>query len=334
MTKRGLAPTAICSSPRSWCRRSSTSSPTCRTANAAIATSPSCGTRRCRRRTPPPRRASRVGATAPTDMGDPYASIATTDAAIVRAIADRLELRAAHPDQRAMLDLYLSDIAWPMGARVVELGCGTGPVARVLAARPEVADVLAVDPSPVLIERARELGATIPKLRFAVGDARTLTLPATSCDVVIFHTALCHIPEPGRALAEAHRILVPGGWLAVFDGDYATATVATAEHDPLQTCSAAVTAHNVMDRYIVRRLPAMLQTAGFALTRWRSHGYAEIVDPQYLLGHVERGADILADDGVIGRDLAQALKGEARRRAAAGRFFGHIAYASAVARKG
>ena len=264
---------------------------------------------------------------------DPYAKMAETDPEVVKTIGDRLEVRAAHPDQRAMLDTYLGDIAWPKDAAVIEIGCGTGPVARVLAARAEPGSVLGLDPSPVLIEKARALGGDLEKLSFAVGDARNLAHADASFDVAIFHTALCHIPNPEAALLEAMRILRPGGWLAVFDGDYASATVALAEHDPLQACSRAVTEHNVMDRWIARRLPAMAKAAGFAIERFRSHGYAEVVDPVYMLGHAERGAEVLAAQGVIGQDLADALKREARRRAANGAFFGHIAYASLVARK-
>lgn len=264
---------------------------------------------------------------------DPYANIAETDPDVVRAIADRLEVRAAHPDQRAMLDAYLGDVGWPADANVVEIGCGTGPVTRVIAARVEPKSVLGVDPSPILIERARELSANIAKAVFEVGDARNLAFADATFDVAVFHTALCHIPGPDAALAEAHRVLKPGGWIAIFDGDYASATVALAEHDPLQACSRAVTEHNVMDRWLVRRLPGLVQTAGFSVERFRSHGYAEVVDPAYMLGHAERGAEVLAAQGVIGPELAEALKGEARRRAAAGAFFGHIAYASLVGRK-
>ncbi len=264
---------------------------------------------------------------------DPYAKIADTDPTVVRTIADRLEVRAAHPDQRAMLDAYLGDIAWIEGARAIEIGCGTGPVSRVMAARPEPASVLGLDPSPILVERARELAAGIDKLSFEVGDARNLGYGDGSFDVAVFHTSLCHIPGPEAALAEAFRVLKPGGWLAVFDGDYATATVGIAEHDPLQACSRAVTEHNVMDRWLVRRLPSLIKKAGFSVERFRSHGYAEVIDPVYMLGHAERGAEVLAAQGIIGDDLAEALKREARRRAAEGAFFGHIAYASVAARK-
>ncbi len=266
-------------------------------------------------------------------VSDPYAKIAETDASVVRTIADRLEVRAAHPDQRAMLDTYLGDIGWRSGAQVIEIGCGTGPVSRVIAERSEPDAVLGLDPSPILVERARELAAGSDKLSFEVGDARNLAFGDGSFDVAVFHTALCHIPGPETALAEAFRILKPGGWLAVFDGDYATATVARAEHDPLQACSRAVTEHNVMDRWLVRRLPSLVKDAGFTVERFRSHGYAEVIDPVYMLGHAERGAEVLAAQGVIGEELAEALKAEARRRAAEGGFFGHIAYASLVARR-
>lgn len=264
---------------------------------------------------------------------DPYAKIAETDPAVVRTIADRLEVRAANPDQRAMLDTYLGDIDWPAEAKVVEVGCGTGPVSRALAALDAPASVLGLDPSPILIDRARQILTNLPKLSFEVGDARNLEFGDATFDVVILHTTLCHIPEPQKALGEAHRVLKPGGWIAVFDGDYASATVALAENDPLQACSRAVTEHNVMDRWIIRRLPEMIKYAGFYIQRFRSHGYAEVIDPAYMLGHAERGAEVLAAQGVIGTALANALKEEARRRAVDGTFFGHIAYASLVARK-
>jgi SAM-dependent methyltransferase len=58
--------------------------------------------------------------------------------------------------------------------------------------------------------------------------------------VVVFHTILCHVPGPHLALAEAARVLRPGGWLAVFDGDYATTTLALHPSDPLQASTASI----------------------------------------------------------------------------------------------
>lgn len=77
----------------------------------------------------------------------------------------------------------------------------------------------------------------------------------------------------------------------------------------------------------------MTTGAGFTATRLRSHGYAQTSDPAYLLSVIDRGADALAAAGNIGTGLSQALKAEARHRAQAGTFFGHIAYASLTARR-
>jgi hypothetical protein len=52
-----------------------------------------------------------------------------------------------------------------------------------------------------------------------------------------------------------------------------------------------------------------------------------------MLTIIDRGADLLCASGQIGAEAAEALKAEARRRVAAGTFFGHIAYGSLVARK-
>jgi hypothetical protein len=53
----------------------------------------------------------------------------------------------------------------------------------------------------------------------------------------------------------------------------------------------------------------------------------------YMLAIIDRGADALAASGAITEETAGALKAEARRRSDAGEFFGHIAYASLIARK-
>jgi hypothetical protein len=65
----------------------------------------------------------------------------------------------------------------------------------------------------------------------------------------------------------------------------------------------------------------------------RSHGYGESDDPGYMLTIIDRGADALAAAGRIGERAAEGLKAEARRRVAAGEFFGHIAYASLIGRR-
>ncbi|MEE8435732.1 MAG: hypothetical protein V3S64_13190 [bacterium] len=52
-----------------------------------------------------------------------------------------------------------------------------------------------------------------------------------------------------------------------------------------------------------------------------------------MISILDRGADALAAQGIIGPELAEAIKAEGRQRDKAGKFFGHIAYASVTARK-
>jgi ubiquinone/menaquinone biosynthesis C-methylase UbiE len=266
-------------------------------------------------------------------MPDVYATIAEVDRATQERLAAILELRAADPQQRAMLDSHLATIPFPPRARVLEIGCGTGPVTRAVAGWSGVAEVVGLDPSPVFIARARELAAALDNAAFEEGDGRAVRFADGAFDVVLFHTALAHIPQPERALAEARRVLRADGVVAVCDADYTTASVALGASDPLQDCMEAVTAAFVNDPWLTRRLPALLRSAGFDLLRSRGHGYVQTAQPDYILSLVERGADTLAAWGRVSADLCAALKAEARQRAEAGAFYGFIGFVSVIARK-
>ena len=266
-------------------------------------------------------------------MPDVYATITDASPELVRRIAEVLELRAADPQQRVMRETYLADIAFPAGARVLDTGCGTGAVTRVLATWPGVAEVVGLDPSLTFLDHARQLNPP-PNVRFVAGDCRSLPDADGSFDVVVMHTTLCHVPGPETALREAARVLQPRGWLVVFDGDYATTTVAVTPADPLQACADAWVTSSVHDARLIRRLPALVDAAGFTRVRMRSYGYLETGDARYIPTIVDRGADALAAAGHIGAETAGALKAEARRRVSAGTFFGYIGYASLVAHRG
>ncbi len=267
-------------------------------------------------------------------MPDIYTKVTEAPSQILVGLMAALELRAADPQQRAMLQTYLTDATLPRGARVLEVGCGTGAVTRVLATWPGVGEAIGVDPSPVFVARARELADGLTTITFEEADARSLPFAGNTLDAVVFHTTLCHVPDPEVALREAVRVLRPSGRLVIFEGDYATATLAMKAGDPLNVCADAFREHFVHDPWLVRRLPALVRAAGVHLERVCSYGYVEAPDPGFMLSSwVDLGADALVAAARIGADVASALKAEARRRVATGEYFGHIAYMSLIARK-
>jgi ubiquinone/menaquinone biosynthesis C-methylase UbiE len=266
-------------------------------------------------------------------MADVYAKIGELDPAALEQLAHVLELRAMDHQQQQMRADYFANISFPPDARVLEVGCGTGVVARALAARPEVAEVIGLDPSPALLSKAQSLSAGIGKLRFVQGEASALKFSEHAFDVVVFHTALCHIPHPQAALSEAFRVLQPGGSLAIFDANYADTTLATSTVDPLQSCAQAAVNNIALDPWLVPRLRALVEKVGYRVLRFQSYIYDGIQPPDYMLTIVDRGADALHKEGRVGAELAVALKAEARRRVQSGEFFGQITYASLIAAK-
>jgi SAM-dependent methyltransferase len=113
--------------------------------------------------------------------------------------------RAASPSVLAPLRAAL---AGAPGRRLVDVGGGTGNYA--LALREEGWEPLVIDRSEAMLARAAEKG--LATLR---GDAQALPLGDASADAVMLVSMLHHVDDPGRALAEARRVLAPGGRLAL-----------------------------------------------------------------------------------------------------------------------
>jgi ubiquinone/menaquinone biosynthesis C-methylase UbiE len=89
--------------------------------------------------------------------------------------------------------------------RALDLGTGTGDAAAAIARRWPNADVLAVDVSPAMVAEARRKA---PEVRFEVGDARRLDVPAGAFDLVAMNNMIPFFGELGR-------IVRPGGHLVI-----------------------------------------------------------------------------------------------------------------------
>jgi ubiquinone/menaquinone biosynthesis C-methylase UbiE len=266
-------------------------------------------------------------------MPDVWATVAELDGATQERLADVLETRGADPQQQELRATLLAELAeLPPGSRLLDVGCGTGVLTRALARLPGSEAVIGIDTAPSLLVRARALAADLPNVTFLEGDARALPVDDDAVDAIVFDSTFSHVPGTERVVAEAARVLRPGGLLAVFDGDYATATVALGDHDPLQACVDAMMRASVTERRVMRRLPSLAREAGFEDVLARSHGYLDTDGGPYMLSVVDRGVDVLVASGELGSASAEELRAEARRRADRGSFFGHIAYVALTAR--
>ncbi len=99
----------------------------------------------------------------------------------------------------------------PAEGLLVDVGCGAGRLTWYLAARYNQSQVLGFDLSPEMIARAEERNAPLPNLRYREGNALNLPLESESVDMVVSVGSIKHWPDRILGLAEAMRVLKPGG---------------------------------------------------------------------------------------------------------------------------
>ena len=100
---------------------------------------------------------------------------------------------------------------------IADLGAGEGTFSQLLARRSK--KVIAVDNSDKMVAYGRELASKhgVKNLEYRKGDLEGVPIRDAAVDLAFFSQALHHAPHPGRAVAEAWRILKPGGRIVVLD---------------------------------------------------------------------------------------------------------------------
>ena len=121
----------------------------------------------------------------------------------------RTELFGARPDLFALLGLL------DPASTVADLGCGTGQFAEAVA--PFVARVIAVDESAAMLRAAKSRLRDADNIEVRQGTLEALPIDKRSVDVAVLSLVLPYVAQPVPVLAEARRVLRPGGRLLIID---------------------------------------------------------------------------------------------------------------------
>ena len=217
---------------------------------------------------------------------------------------------------------------------MLEVGCGTGVVARAIAAREGfTGSVAGIDQSPAFIERARTLAAeegVSDRVDFVVADAHELPFAFADFDAVVAHTLMSHVRDPPTVLAEAARVVRPGGYVAIFDGDYASLTFGCSDASLGETMEPALQSVIMSTPRVMRELPRLLPRAGLYLEATQAHVYAEAGSSTFMLNLAETYGPLTA--GLLPTEDVDVWLADQRSSAVDGTFFAACNYYAYVAR--
>jgi SAM-dependent methyltransferase len=105
----------------------------------------------------------------------------------------------------------------PSPTRILDIGCGTGALLRLLGARHPHADLTGVDASEEMIRMAASANPFPERLRFVRGTAEHLPVGDAQFDLILSTISFHHWADQHRGLSEATRALVPSGRFLLAD---------------------------------------------------------------------------------------------------------------------
>ena len=178
--------------------------------------------------------------------------------------ARRLEAIYMTPDVVDQRRAIRAALSLQPGERVLDIGSGPGFLAAEMAA--EVGPggrVHGIDPSESMLAGARRRGAPV---EYGTGDALALPFPDEHFDVAVSTQVYEYVEDIAAALAEARRVLRPGGRLLVLDTDWDSIVWHSGDRERMQRVLTAWNEH-LADPYLPRRLPGLLRAAGLEPTK-------------------------------------------------------------------
>ena len=197
------------------------------------------------------------------------------------------------------------------GATVVDVGCGTGRAVAELTG--QGASAIGVDPDPAMLAAAR---ARFPDIDVRAADAADLPLPDGQAQGYRADKVYHVLPDPHAALAEARRVLAPGGRIVLLGQDWDTLVVDSDQPDLTRRIVHA-RADTLPHPRIARAYRALLLDAGFQHVEIEVHTavFTDLTTLPMLTGH----AAAAREAGAISDDQAEDWLNEQARRAQDGR---------------
>lgn len=116
-----------------------------------------------------------------------------------------------------LAQVVVGQTAIPAHARVLDVACGSGIVARTVAAQPGVAGtIVGLDLSPAMLAAAARASASAGHaIEWVQGSAQELPFPDASFDVVFCQQGMQFFPDRQGAVNEMARVLAPGGEVVI-----------------------------------------------------------------------------------------------------------------------
>jgi SAM-dependent methyltransferase len=126
--------------------------------------------------------------------------------------------RGMSPWSRLAGEKFLEWLAPGPGLQWLDVGCGTGTFAELIAEQCAPIEVHGVDPSEGQLAFARmRRGAR--NLAFVQGDAMALPFAPKRFDSAVMALVIFFVPDPAKGIAEMARVVRPGGWVAAYAWD-------------------------------------------------------------------------------------------------------------------
>jgi ubiquinone/menaquinone biosynthesis C-methylase UbiE len=202
------------------------------------------------------------------------------------------------------------------GALVVDVGCGTGRAVAELA--DQGVRVMGIDINDQMIALAR---GRWPSGEFRAGDAYALPLEDGDAMAYRADKVIHALADPGRALAEARRVLAPGGRIVVCGQDWDTFVIDSSDPELTRTI-VRERAAQVPSPRAARQYRNLLLDAGFRDMTVEVH--TGVFTGGSFLPVLARLAEACCEHGAITRTQADGWIAEQRQRAQADRLFAAV----------